>query len=181
MKAIAGVMTILAVVISAGSPQAARGEEPINRREQARQAFLATPQGLYQHYCAHCHGEDGKGGGRLWASDLPASPTDLTALGRDQEYVAALIRDGSAAQGKSNLCPPWGRTISPANVERLAQYIRSLHPPASQPATPSALRRERFPWALVMAVLGEIFLLGALLRRREGVSHVIPQDPLGRR
>ena len=137
MKAIAAVMSIIAVVVSAVSPQAARGEELINRREQARQAFLATPQGLYQHYCAHCHGEDGKGGGRLWASDLPARPADLTSLGKDKQYLAAAMRDGSAAQGKSNLCPPWGRTLSPANVERLAQYIISLGgktpTPLSQP------------------------------------------------
>ena len=179
MKAIAAVMSIIAVVVSAGSPQAARGEELINRREQARQAFLATPQGLYQHYCAHCHGEDGRGSGRLWASDLPASPTDLTALGRDKEYVAALIRDGSAAQGKSNLCPPWGQTLSPANLERLAQYILSLgnqtSPPASAPgASVVEPKRQPFPWFLLAVVLAEMGLLWRLLRRRKEVSDVVP-------
>lgn len=179
MKAIAAVMSIIAVVVSAGSPQAARGEEWINRREQARLVFLATPQGLYQHYCAHCHGEDGRGSGRLWASELPARPADLTALGRDKEYVAALIRDGSAAQGRSNLCPPWGRTLSPANLERLAQYIFSLGHQTSQPASAPGASvveppRQPFPWLLLAVVLAEMALLWRVVRRRKEVSDVVP-------
>lgn len=157
--------------------QVALDEELINRRRQARQAFLATPQSLYRHYCAHCHGEDAMGGGRLWAMDLPASPPDLTVLKADKNYVMAVIRGGSAAQGKSNLCPAWERTISPVNQERLAQYVVSLSQqpslPPTAPATPGPVR-EVFPWFLLAVLLGELLLLGKLLFRRKGVPNVVP-------
>ncbi len=89
-----------------------------------------------------------------------------------------MIRDGSAAQGKSNLCPPWGRTISPANVERLAQYIVSLDSQASQTAAPPAASletvREPFPWLLLAALLGEIVFLWRMLRREKEIPNVVP-------
>ena len=184
MRPIAQVRLIiaLAVIPALASVPVALGEELINRRQQARQAFLAAPHGLYLHYCAHCHGEDGTGGGRLWASELPATPTDLTALRVDKEYVVAVIRDGSAAHGKSNLCPPWGRTISSANVDRLAQYVVSLgSQSSSQRPAPLAPARQPLPWGLLAVVLGEAVLLGWVLRQqKKEVFNVLPQDPLVR-
>ena len=164
-----------ALVTAACIPQAALGENLniINRRDQAREAFLAAPQGIFRHYCAHCHGEDAKGGGRLWASDLSPEPPDLTVL-NDKQYVIAVIRNGSEAQGKSNLCPPWGRTISPANVERLAQYIFSLRgknsPPPPGPVTDV---RETFPWLLVSLLLGQAVVLWRMLRRKRRTSNAV--------
>ncbi len=159
-----------ALVTIVCSLRAAAAEDLINRRDQARGAFLAAPQGIYEHYCGHCHGEDAAGGGRLWATELSASPADLTALRQPKEYILAWIRHGSAAQGKSSLCPPWGRTLSPANVERLALYIASLGSETSQrpaePATAAESVREPFPWLLAAVLLLEIVLLGAMLRRR---------------
>lgn len=150
--------------------RAATAEELINRRDQARKAFLSSPRGIYENYCAHCHGEDAAGGGRLWATELSASPADLTALRQPKEYVVASVRDGSAAHGKSSLCPPWGGTLSPANVERLAQYIASLGGETSrrkaEPGTPAESVRKPFLWFLTAVVFGEIVLIGAMLRRR---------------
>lgn len=144
----------------------AKAQELINRRDQVRGAFLATPSGIYGHYCAHCHGDNAKGGGRLWATELSPSPPDLTTLETDKENLLAIIRNGSGAQGKSNLCPPWGRTISPANVERLAQYILSLRSETSapEPAIPVEPVREAFPWLLVTIALGEAAFLWHMLR-----------------
>lgn len=178
-------LTALALLPSAGLAQAGReGGELINRREQARGALLATPQAIYLHYCAHCHGERAKGEGRLWATELEPQPADLTALEADKEYVLEVIRDGTAAQGKSNLCPPWGRTISPANQERLAQYIVSLSSEASspppQPAGPTKPMTEPFPWLLVVVLLGELVLLWRVLRPKKEVTNVVPQDSIMR-
>jgi mono/diheme cytochrome c family protein len=155
--------------------QTGRGQEIINRQEQARGMVLTTPQSIYRHYCAHCHGENAMGGGRLWASELSPTPANLTTLGVSEDYLIAAIRDGSTAHGKSNLCPPWGRTISPANIERLARYIASLggkKPTDSNPsvssmltATPEAVR-EPFPWLLSIVLLAEIGLLGWILRAK---------------
>lgn len=175
--------SVWALLLAAPAPDAAEGQEEFtNRREQARGAYLATPQGIYGHYCAHCHGEDATGGGRLWALELSPQPTDLTALAADVSYLATAIRDGSAAQGKSNLCPPWGRTISPADIDRLARYVASLDsktPPASsESGTPPIAAGEPFPWLLAGIVLAEGGLLWRLLRRKRevpgGVSHGSP-------
>lgn len=177
MKVFAGVKLAAApaAVVALGIPRLATGQELINRRDQARKAVLATPQSLYAHYCAHCHGEDGTGGGRLWATELPASPPDLTTLGKDKEHVAAVIRNGSAAQGKSPLCPPWAGTISAANVERLAQYAVSLGAQASQPQPSRSFQpvREPFPWLLLAMVVAGVVLLWRMVRRRKEASHAV--------
>lgn len=141
----------------------------INRREQARGAFLATPQGVYQNYCAHCHGENGRGGGRLWASDLSPAPADLTATELDHEALALFIAEGSQAAGRSNLCPPWGRTISSQNITRLTRYILSLSGeiPVEPPKPPAASEspQEPVPWSVVLIVIAEILTIGVLMRR----------------
>lgn len=180
-----GWLTTLTVLILVGAIRllhAVAGNELIDRRDQARGAFLATPQGVYQHYCAHCHGDDATGGGRLWATELSPSPADLTALKADKQYVLAVIRDGSTAHGKSKLCPPWRQTISPADAERLAQYIISLGgktpPLPSQPPTLPETAGEPFPWFLVAALIGEIVLLWQMQRRRKEVTNRVPQYPL---
>ncbi len=176
-------MMAWALLIAMGVPHAMAAEELINRRDQARKAFLATPEGLYTHYCEPCHGEDATGVGRLWVSELPAEPADLTTLGADKEYVIAVIRDGSAVHGKSNLCPPWQRTISAATMERLAQYVVSLESQTSdsetsESATQAAASpepvREPIPWILLVLLVGEIALLWAMLRQRKETSNAIP-------
>ncbi len=168
--------------------QAGRGQEIINRQEQARGMVLTTPHSIYRHYCAHCHGEDARGRGRLWASELSPTPANLTMLGADEDYLIAAIRDGSTAHGKSNLCPPWGRTISPVNIERLARYVASLggktsmSPPARAEARGSLPEpvREPFPWLLGLFILAEIGVLGGMLRRRKEGSSLVRQDPVVR-
>ncbi len=168
--------------------QTGRGQEIINRQEQARGMVLTTPQSIYRHYCAHCHGENARGGGRLWASELSPTPANLTTLGVSEDYLIAAIRDGSALHGKSHLCPPWGRTISPANIERLARYVASLggktsmSPPAraeARGALPEPVR-EPFPWLLGLFILAEIGVLGGMLRRRKEGSSLVRQDPVVR-
>lgn len=162
-------------------PGEVQSQEFINRREEARAAVLATPRNTYAHYCAHCHGDDATGTGRLWASELSPQPADLTRLGANQDYLVAAIRDGSAAHGKSNLCPPWGPTISTIDIERLAQYIVSLagkgSPAASMRRTPWKPAREPFPWVVVGLLLAETGLLWRMLRPGKGVSHGLSDDP----
>ena len=175
-------MPMLLIVVLQ-SAQVARGEEVINRREQARRMILATPESTYAHYCAHCHGDDGTGGGRLWPTELSVKPADLTALDVGEDYLIEAIREGSAVHGKSNLCPPWGRTIAPMNVQRLARYIASLSgnpgvpgPLAPQPSAPSGPAKEPFPWSLGAVLLGEIVLGGWVLRTRKEAGNAISQD-----
>lgn len=166
-----GVLALLALVSGRVDAQ-----EFIDRQAEARGMFLATPQGIYGHYCAHCHGDEAKGDGRLWSSELSPTPTDLTALEASERDLAAMIRDGSAALGKSNLCPPWGRTLSPPDIERLAQYLVSLAGKTPAPPAPAARRepeREPFPWILTTALLGETVLLWRLIQRWRKTSNAL--------
>ncbi len=184
MTGLSRLATVVVVGVGALAPASspAHAQELTNRRDQARRAFLATPAGMYEHYCAHCHGPDGAGSGLFWDADMTPKPADLTALpaeGADHDYLVEAIRDGSAVHGKSTLCPPWGRTISPDNIQRLARYIGALGAEKT-PAPAAALAElpttgpadgppgdEPFPWSLAGIVAAEgLVLLGLFLRSR---------------
>ena len=165
--------------------QPGRAQELINRREQHRKMELLTPQMIYTHYCAHCHGEDGTGGGRLWPSELSPKPADLRALGVNEDYLIAAIREGSGVHGKSNRCPPWGRTISPADVQRLARYVLALangnltglDMPDSLPSMDGLEPvTDPFPWVVCLFIVAEMGLLVLMFRHRKGGVDLVRQD-----
>ena len=83
----------------------------------------------FVNYCAPCHGMDGAGKGRYFASSLEPKPPDFGDLDfqaeHDDDRLRRAIRDGSRAVGGSNLCPPWGRTLPPERIEDLIHAIRS--------------------------------------------------------
>lgn len=173
MKTLSGHI-IFALVMSFTAlafPQTAGNEGIINRRDQARGAFLSVPHEVFQHYCAHCHGESGQGEGRLWASELSPKPADLTASELDKEALIKFISQGSEASGYTNLCPPWGRTISSQNITRLAQHIFALRggeaAPLSSPQIHSESANEPTPWLLISVVMAEIVIVWLLMKRRK--------------
>ncbi|MFQ5791673.1 MAG: c-type cytochrome, partial [Acidobacteriota bacterium] len=152
----------------------------INRREQARGAFLARPNTLYLHYCAPCHGETGRGDGRLWVTGLMPLPRDLTDAqymhNLDEAYLVKVITEGTAAVGKSSLCPPWGTTIPKDKVARLARYVEALSRQegariaafraGSSGGNEPVLMGERFPWMTLAIVVIEILILLRTVARR---------------
>lgn len=96
---------------------------------------------LYRHYCATCHGRDGKGNGPV-ATALKDVPPDLTLLARSQSgtfparEVEAIIRGGDtvAAHGSTDM-PVWGPifyALDPsdarvkARISALVAHIASL-------------------------------------------------------
>ena len=177
-----GVFVVVAVFFAA---QTGLAQELINRREQHRKMELATAGMIYDHYCAHCHGENGTGGGRLWPSELSPKPANLTALGENEDYLIEAIRNGSGVHGKSNLCPPWRRTITPVNTQRLARYVLALaddnltgldmpdSPPSRHGFEPVA---DPFPWFVCLFIVAEIGLLLAMFRHRKGGVVRVRQD-----
>lgn len=93
--------------------------------------FLLSPGKTFVHYCSACHGTTGKGDGRYYAASLTPKPADLTAKeisARDDEYLFEWISRGSAAMGKSNLCPPWSKTIQEGHIRAIIDHIRTLAP-----------------------------------------------------
>lgn len=166
------------VLAIAAAPLVAQEREFINRRRQARVIPLQTPNGLFLAYCAPCHGAEATGRGRFWVAELTPRPADLTTLGADQGYLLETIRNGSQSHGKSNLCPPWGLTLSDADVQRLALYVLELDqtsvvsdgPVAVAPILPA----QPFPWMLLVVLLTEGVIVWFLFRRQRRLRHVVP-------
>ena len=113
----------------ASAPPAEPMLEALRGDAQAAGLSYAEGQGkhLFDRYCATCHGDGGKGDGQN-ASNLNPSVPDLTTSKNlaDAAYVRRVITEGSAAVGRSPLSPPWGRSLSPQQIEYLAEYCQSL-------------------------------------------------------
>ncbi len=100
------------------------GQETKTYNERlAEQSFL--------HYCAACHGTEGKGDG-FNAVNLEKRPPDFTDAEYmnllTHEYLVQAISVGGQAINKSPLMPAWKNTLTPDDVERLATYISNFHP-----------------------------------------------------
>jgi mono/diheme cytochrome c family protein len=157
----------------------------VRRREQARSAFLSRPRTLYLHYCASCHGETGRGDGRLWVTGLTPSPRDLTDASYmttlDEENLVKIITEGSASTGKSTFCPSWGHTIPAEKIVRLARYVKAFSGEGTGPRTgeasggepASAITGEPFPWLLLGIIAIELVFLLRMLTHR---GHRRPGD-----
>ncbi|NTW50690.1 MAG: cytochrome c [Chlorobiales bacterium] len=85
---------------------------------------------LFSHYCAVCHGESGDGSGQYYGFTLQPSPANFTDTNfvktRTDEVLFKLINDGPASLGKSNMCPPWGKTLHREEIEFIVAYIKTF-------------------------------------------------------
>jgi len=122
----------------ASAPPADPMLEALRAQDQAAGLSYAEGEGrhLFEHYCATCHGDEGRGDGQN-ASNLDPPVPDLTtskSLG-DGAYVRRVIAEGSAAVGRSPLSPPWGRSLSAQEIEYLTLYCQSLSRPNASPSS----------------------------------------------
>ncbi|HWR00475.1 MAG TPA: cytochrome c [Chlorobaculum sp.] len=85
---------------------------------------------LFTRYCAICHGESGDGTGQYYGSSLQPSPANFTDKAfmktMTEEALTKSITGGSASVGKSNMCPPWGKTFESDEIECLVAYIKTF-------------------------------------------------------
>jgi len=86
---------------------------------------------IFQAACVACHGADGSGAPKtLVGFDKPATfpsfdQCDQTA----PEYIRdwkAVIRDGGPARGFSQIMPAFGDVLTPEQIDKVAEYLRSL-------------------------------------------------------
>jgi len=102
----------------------------------------------YVHYCASCHGMDGRGDGPL-ADDLKRAPTDLTGLARaggfdEKRVLAAIVGQRRIAEHGPAEMPVWGdvfkQEISARDrryplytalltAQAMTEYLRGLQEP----------------------------------------------------
>ncbi len=93
-------------------------------------AGAAGAETNYKFYCSQCHGVDGKGDGPNATKSQPVSPRNHTNTAEmkkltDQDIIN-VIKGGGAATGKSTMMPPFGKTLSDAEVDALKGYLRKL-------------------------------------------------------
>ena len=93
----------------------------------SRAADAARGSGVYDAYCALCHGPTGLGDG-VGAAALDPKPRDLSSAaileGYTDEYLVNVIANGGMAVGKSPAMPPWGGVVSPEDIENVVAHIR---------------------------------------------------------
>jgi mono/diheme cytochrome c family protein len=103
--------------------------DAIRAEEREGKLTYVESQGrhLFGHYCATCHGDEGRGDGQN-ASNLNPPPPDLTSSSsaRDAVLLRKVIVDGTAAVGRSPLSPPWGRSLTQQEIDYLVAYCVSL-------------------------------------------------------
>src|ERR1043166_9600921 len=83
----------------------------------------------YLNYCAACHGPEGLGNG--WNAPFLATNTTMHANAqfmstRPDDTLFDGISSGSYIVGKSPLMPPWGRSLTPQDIQELVGYLRTL-------------------------------------------------------
>ncbi len=124
--------------------------EPASGKDAVQEAFKddalsaqeARGHRVFLQRCATCHGPQGRGDGQN-AYNLDPPPPDF------QESLAKLpvadrrkvIEGGTAALGRSALCPPWGRSLGPDDVEALLAWLEAAS--RAQVVEPGATPGER--------------------------------------
>jgi mono/diheme cytochrome c family protein len=128
-------LSLLVPVVVLMTACAGRNEEPVARTGEEISFSVREGDRLFSHYCAPCHGEPGDGFGRYYAFGLDPQPADFTAADflavRKDSLLSLAITESSAALGKSNLCPPWGNTLSSEEIEQLVSHIMRLNETAN--------------------------------------------------
>ncbi len=130
------------VILAIGITGAALAQQSKPKVEvsSVRDTSLTKGPDLYLHYCAVCHGKDGKGGGPA-AAALKSTPTDLTQLSKkDGKFpvgtVRQLLSGGSStpAHGSAEM-PMWGpvfrsmssdQAIAKLRADNLVRYLETI-------------------------------------------------------
>jgi len=125
-----GVIAVLVVSLASGCGRpAATPANPVGDLVKGSVSSPTSHDGrrLFASFCAPCHGDEGRGDGQN-ASRLSPRPADLTIVmrSRSPSQVRTVVASGTAAVGRSPLCPPRLRDVGPAGVDALFAHLRTL-------------------------------------------------------
>jgi mono/diheme cytochrome c family protein len=92
-----------------------------------------APEGatLFSQHCARCHGSHGKGDGpdlaKIHADPAPDNWTDKEINAELSDYkIRKIVTGGGPAVDKSSKMPAFGSKLSPAQINDLIAFIRTL-------------------------------------------------------
>jgi cytochrome c len=86
-------------------------------------------RGLYEYYCAICHGKTGKGDG-FNSYNLNRPPMNFTDIAQmaslPDSRIKRVILAGGAVLGLSPQMPAWGGVLTERDASDLSAFIRTL-------------------------------------------------------
>ena len=131
----AALFLALALAVTYGcdspSPEEHPVEEPVKITQLTDLPSRPVTRGekLYEHYCSFCHGKQGAGDG-LNAFNLSAPPRNFTdsetVNAKSDEELVEIISTGGEAFGFTREMPPFGNTLTRAQMSDLVRHIRTL-------------------------------------------------------
>ncbi len=106
---------------------------PLNfEQAQGKRVFYA--------YCVWCHADSTPAGpsNRSNLTPTPSLANNGSVLNPlSDEQLRNTIALGGSALGKAAMMPPWGRTLTPEEIESLIAFLRAIaQPPYTPPARP---------------------------------------------
>jgi len=90
---------------------------------------------VFYQYCVWCHADATPAGPSSRSNLTPVPPlmNDGEKLnGESEEFMQKMITLGGSAQGKSAMMPPYGKTLSPAEIKAVISFARMIAQPAYQ-------------------------------------------------
>ncbi len=115
----------------AGDSKATAADSAAVAAKEANLPFeLKEGKRLFNHYCFECHGETGDGSGQYYGFSLTPQPANFTDNAfmktLNDETIFKVISEGSASIGRSNMCPPWGKSMDKEEIECLVAYVKTF-------------------------------------------------------